>query len=328
MRVSRILVGVDHSAPGRSAFDQALALSRTHGAALIAVHAVPAKRPFSWRASQRSALLKSLRAEAKAAGVRFTASVQHGNPAGVILLHAVSRRPDLIVVGTHQRTGLERLRAGSVAERVAIRAEQPVLVVPSHVEKPARQFETIVAAVDFSKASDNAVEQAATLAARTRAALTLVHVVPGSLAVSTPDALYPGALEYQRLLVQDAWRRLQESTPEVALPDRAAYARVLTGDPATEIARFSASIHADLVVVGLTRRGAISRAVFGTTAARLLRMTAQPVLIVPEDHSLTLSRRDRVAHTDSRRISRGRDRPSAGAGGRAHGSGARIASRG
>jgi len=304
MPLGRILVGVDHSVPGRAAFEEALALSRAHTAALIAVHAVPAKRPFSWRARQRTALMKELRAEAKSAGVRFTTSVQHGNPAGVILLHAISRRPDLIVVGTHQRTGMERLRNKSVAERVAVKAAQPVLVVPLRDTRPPAAYATIVAAVDFSTASDNAVEQAAAVAAGTGAALTLVHVVPGALAASTPDSLYPGALDYQHLLVRDAWRRLQDR-PDLALPESTVHARVLTGDPATEVSRFAEASHADLVVVGLTRRGAVSRAVFGATAARLMRLAAQPVLIVPEDYK-PIVRRDRGSQRN--RASAGRDR--------------------
>jgi nucleotide-binding universal stress UspA family protein len=306
MPLARILVGVDDSVPGRAAFEEALALSRAHGAGLIAVHAVPAKRPFSWRARQRTALMKGLRAEAKSAGIRLTTSVQHGNPAGVILLHAISRRPDLIVVGTHQRTGMERLRKKSVAEQVAVKAAQPVLVVPIRDMNPPAAYTTIVAAVDFSTASDHAVERAAEVAAGTGATLTLVHVVPGALAASTPDSLYPGALDYQHLLVRDAWRRLQEPTPELGIPDATVRARVLTGDPATEVSRFAEASQADLIVVGLTRRGTLSRAVFGATAARLVRLASQPVLIVPEDY-MQVSRRNRVLPRNRASASRDRD---------------------
>jgi nucleotide-binding universal stress UspA family protein len=57
---------------------------------------------------------------------------------------------------------------------------------------------------------------------------------------------------------------------------------VVTGDPSTEIARIAAEIHADLIVVGVTQRGAISRKVFGATAARVMRVAEQPVIAVPE----------------------------------------------
>jgi nucleotide-binding universal stress UspA family protein len=179
---------------------------------------------------------------------------------------------------------MDRLRTGSIAERVGTRAAQPVLIVPERA-RPAGVHPSIVVAVDFSRASDNALEHAVGFAAGIGGTVTLVHVIPEALAVSAPDALYPGALDYQHLLVRDAWRRLQESTPSLRAPDTTARARVLTGDPASAIARFADGVHADLIVVGLTRRGAVSRVVFGATAARLMRVASQPVLVIPEDFS-------------------------------------------
>ena len=59
-------------------------------------------------------------------------------------------------------------------------------------------------------------------------------------------------------------------------------ARVLLGDTTTEISRVVDSIGADLLVVGVPKRGVVSRALFGTTAARLLRVIRVPMLAVPE----------------------------------------------
>ena len=129
------------SKPARAAFEQALALARAHDAELTVVHAVPVEKTFAWRANARTALIAKLRERAASAGVTFDVSVQHGDPAGVILLHAGSRRPDLVVLGPHQRRGLDRLRVGSVAERVSLGAAQPVLIVPSrHGGSTVRSF--------------------------------------------------------------------------------------------------------------------------------------------------------------------------------------------
>jgi nucleotide-binding universal stress UspA family protein len=51
---------------------------------------------------------------------------------------------------------------------------------------------------------------------------------------------------------------------------------------ATEISRVVDSIGADLLVVGVPKRAVVSRALFGTTAARLLRASRVPILAVPE----------------------------------------------
>src|SRR3712207_2998348 len=111
-QLSRVLVAVDSSKPARRAFDHALALARQHGAALVAVHAVPLTHAFGENAGARMASLSKLRHAARQAGVAFTARVQGGDPAELILLHARTLKPDRIVLGTHQRTGLQRLRRG------------------------------------------------------------------------------------------------------------------------------------------------------------------------------------------------------------------------
>jgi K+-sensing histidine kinase KdpD len=55
---------------------------------------------------------------------------QHGDPAGTIVLHANSRKADLVVLGSNRRRGWQRFREGSVGERVLRRAAWPVLIVP------------------------------------------------------------------------------------------------------------------------------------------------------------------------------------------------------
>jgi nucleotide-binding universal stress UspA family protein len=296
-QLSRILVAVDFSRPGRSAFDQALALSREHGAELTVVHAVPANRPFRRRSRERIALIAQLREIAESSGVRFSVGVQHGDPAGVILLHARSRRPDLIVLGTHQRTGLDRLRTGSVAERVVSQAAQPVLVVPRGNAGAVRSFDSVLVAVDFRDASNRAVEQAVALAARFNGRVTLLHVVPGS-PNGVPRHLYRyGAAEYQNGMRLDAWRRLHSVVPRDPTPGAQVHARVVTGDPATEIARVAAETDADLIAMGITRRSALSRKLFGGTAARVMRIAGQPVIAVPEIPSRVRAREERDTQT-------------------------------
>ena len=56
----------------------------------------------------------------------------------------------------------------------------------------------------------------------------------------------------------------------------------MTGDPSTEIARVATELDADLILVGVTPRGAIGRRIFGSTAARVIRTAGRPVLALPE----------------------------------------------
>jgi nucleotide-binding universal stress UspA family protein len=285
VKLNRILAAVDCSESARFAFDRALALSRAHDAELTVVHAVATDRPFGWYSGERVGLLAALRRGAEAAGVRFKLRVQQGDPAGVILLHARARRADLIVLGTSERTRFDRLRLGSVAETVAREAKQPVLVVPAtsgKAAKTAMPYNNVVVAVDFSEGSKAAVESALSIADGHNR-VTLVHVVRGAPPESASRYMYNlMEPEYQRQLARDAWRRIPEMIPADAKTTRKVHARVVAGDPSTEIARVAAEVDADLILVGVTARGAFGQIFGSSTAARVIRTAGRAVLAIPE----------------------------------------------
>jgi nucleotide-binding universal stress UspA family protein len=77
--------------------------------------------------------LNYLKAQAGLAGQRARVEVRQGEPVEVIAERAAQMRADLIVMGTHRRTGLARLLVGSVAAGVLRRAPCPVVLVPARV---------------------------------------------------------------------------------------------------------------------------------------------------------------------------------------------------
>src|SRR5438046_326022 len=93
--------------------------------------AMAASRRKCWpRARRRSfTFLTVLHHYALASGVSTTTAVLPGVPANTIVEAARTERADLIVLGTHGRTGLERVLLGSVAERVVRNAPCAVLTV-------------------------------------------------------------------------------------------------------------------------------------------------------------------------------------------------------
>ena len=129
-RIKKILCAVDLTRASRNAFDRALSLARVSNARLYVLHAVPADMPFSWRSDERLELLTALRKRAEREGVAVRVVEQHGDPARVIVLHANSRKADLVVLGSNRRRGWRRFREGSVGERVLRRAAWAVLIVP------------------------------------------------------------------------------------------------------------------------------------------------------------------------------------------------------
>jgi nucleotide-binding universal stress UspA family protein len=213
----------------------------------------------------------------------MTVSVEQGDP--VILMQASSRDCDLIVLGTRDRTGFDRLRSGSVAEGVTRRAACPVLVVPLAADgvdrNSPRAFGNVLCPIDFSEASTAALEQALRVVHETKGRLTLMHVLP-NLDPMSRYAYQVGGTDYGLLLERDAWQRLQECVPLDLRDGIDLRARVVTGAPAEQIARVSREIDANLIVMGVTARGAIGRRLLGATAVHVIRSAGRPVLAIPE----------------------------------------------
>jgi nucleotide-binding universal stress UspA family protein len=140
----RILHPSDFSPASRPAFSKALQLAKASGAQLLVAHVLPVLPllPDAYiaattydellrgqRASGRRQLDRLVR-KARAAGVRATGILlDFGVPAERLTQLAKSRRADVIVMGTHGRTGLTRALLGSVAARVVATATCPVLTV-------------------------------------------------------------------------------------------------------------------------------------------------------------------------------------------------------
>ena len=128
--ITKILCAIDLTKASRNAFDRALSIARVSKARLYVLHAVPANLPFSRHQSERLELLTSLRQRAEREGVPVRMVEQHGDPAGVIVLHANARKADLVVLGSNRRRGWQRFKEGSVGEQVLRRAAWAVLIVP------------------------------------------------------------------------------------------------------------------------------------------------------------------------------------------------------
>jgi nucleotide-binding universal stress UspA family protein len=143
-RVRRILHPSDFSRASTAAFRRAVEMAKREGAELLLAHVlapvmtlppegyVSPKLYEELETSNRGAAQKHLDglvAKAKKAGARATGFLLEGTPAERIAQAARSRRADLIIIGTHGRTGLARFFLGSVAARVVAIASCPVLTV-------------------------------------------------------------------------------------------------------------------------------------------------------------------------------------------------------
>lgn len=139
-----ILVGTDFSPASRPAFRRAVEMAAANGAALWIAHVTAPPLPLSpdgfvpprfyddMSAAIRTDAQRRLRPmlnRARKAGVRARTLTLAGAPHDALNRAARRHRADLIVLGTHGRTGLARLLVGSVASRVVATAPCPVLTV-------------------------------------------------------------------------------------------------------------------------------------------------------------------------------------------------------
>lgn len=145
MKAKKILFPTDFSDYGQEALRWATSLARDSGATLIIAHVEEPPMAYGGgemylpaeegdREELRRSLVKIVPSDP---GVRFEHKLLAGEPATAIVEAAEEENADLIVLGTHGRTGLTRLLMGSVAEAVVRRARCPVLTVKHPSAVPA-----------------------------------------------------------------------------------------------------------------------------------------------------------------------------------------------
>lgn len=137
LAIRRILYPTDFSDLSRPAFDLACSLARDYGAEIVVLHVrvPPVAAVVDGMAvpmptvTPDETLARLRRVTADDPSVRVVHRLEEGDPGSTILRVAAELEPDLLVMGTHGRSGLGRLLVGSVAEKVMRKAPCPVLTV-------------------------------------------------------------------------------------------------------------------------------------------------------------------------------------------------------
>ena len=298
--IRRILCPIDFSDCSRRALDHARAIAKWYHSTITLVHVSPIV-PLAAYASgsgvvpsanlspeEREALLMSMRqfgAAEASSGLRFDYLLAEGGTAAQILNAADTLASDLIVIGTHGRSGFERLMLGSVTEKVLRKATCPVLSVPPHstdaVPVPP-VFRRALCAVDFSECSIYALEYAISLAQEAGTSLTVLHVI--DIAPEIPDIhglMMGGVIDVREFIAQvdeRARARLKELVPDSLRTSCHVDVMVVPGRSYREVLRVAGDQSSDLIVLGVHGRGPVDRLFFGSTAQQVVREATCPVL--------------------------------------------------
>ena len=275
MALQRILVPTDISDFAGNALRWADMLRRRLGAQLTLVYANEPYIPFDVIEGPAAYLLQHepefrerltrelhdhVQRHLPEAGAAAEPLIVDKAPAQAILETAESIDADLIVMGTHGRTGWRRALLGSVAEKVVHHTGRSVLCIPADAPPSIGK---ILCPVNFTPIARVALEQAAMLAETFDAELLIVHVTDAIDHASDIAGEFAAWIE-----------------PHVR--NRCRYSHVLaSGNAAEETIRTAHGAHADLIVLGAQHKRFAGATVLGITTERVVRYARKPVWAVP-----------------------------------------------
>jgi nucleotide-binding universal stress UspA family protein len=277
--VHNVLCPADFSASGMGAFSESVRLARWFGAEITVVHVIPFAMPLPGemgyvpvpvKGACRAALmrLQQFVDATDHSGVPVSLVCREGHAADEIRAVARERNAELVVMGTHGRSGLKRLVLGSVTEAVLNHPPAPVLTVNRNRSRRDGPFQTVLCATDVSEWSAGTIAAALAIAGEGAKRFILLNVIEGG-AGSTGGARERTALT-----------AVHESIPIASQGSLPIEERVACGEPDREILAVAAEESVDLIILGAHGRGAVGH-VFGSTAQSIVREAPCPVMVIP-----------------------------------------------
>ena len=295
VKIKNILFATDFSPAANAALPYAAGIARHYGAKLHAVHVTSLPIPPAvggmygtvpaggWSPVIDEAELTS-KAEleqllGRFSGIESEAVVRTGEVwpivAGMVKAYGI----DLVVIGTHGRTGLQRMLGGSVAEAIFRTVACPVLTIGPRCSQDLNrtgEFRHILFATNFNTTSHSAAELAVSIAQENQAHLVLLHVVesPRTNELLRSEPLVPLSL-----------RALEDMLTALGETSFRHHSVVEIGDTAEKILQVARGNDADLIVLGAhaSQRQMGAAAHFpATTVHQVVSRALCPVLTVRE----------------------------------------------
>lgn len=288
VELKNILYLTDFSQPSEQALPYAIAMARKYGAKVHSLHVfipapyagkTPGMAAAGLEAEEEIARTEMQRIESQLSGLQHQEIVESGLSLRAAVDQAIREYEiDLIVMGTHGRTGPERLLLGSVTEEVFRRSNVPVLTIGPSVRTGAHsagRFHRVLFATDFTPASVAAAPYAVSLAEETEARLILLHVV------RMPEE--PKEEARFETSVAELIHRLYEVVPEeaqLAIPPQIA---IEYGNPGDMIIEAAKDRGADVIVMGVRSAAGhlgVATHVQRATAHEVVAHASCPVLTI------------------------------------------------
>lgn len=272
-----ILVPTDSSEPASHALRYASALGERFGAHLLVIYADPFIPPTDFTATtagvfelSRDAMMATAREDLRKHAERNVSSrapfdfrVIVGEPLDAILAQVRASGANLVVMGTHGRTGVNRLLFGSVTEAVIRAVPVPVIAVNPTAGETA-EVEKVLCPVTFTPACRDALLHAAALGGARSTLVLLVRTLDHD------DHPHMGVDELNRLH--------QWLPPELA--DRCEIKLVSAADEAEQIVEIAKELHVQMIAFGVAAGRPVTYSLLGTIAERVVQRSGCAVLTV------------------------------------------------
>jgi nucleotide-binding universal stress UspA family protein len=279
---------MDFSPPSRLALDHGIAFARKAHARLLVLNVVETPPAFTYaypadygkietqHREQASRMLSALVAPEDQDDLDLQIMVRTGNVEEEISSTILETKAAAVVMGTHGRGLFGRTFIGSVTQHMLRKVPVPILTV-CRVTRPLA-FERMLYATDLSGAYIQGFRSVLELAGTTGSTLAVLH------AVHAPTLAYVEAgmasIDKSQFL-DDARARLNALEAEAARQKIKVQSLLREGYPAEAILQAAEEDCADLIVMTVSRKGLIERALLGSTAERVIREARLPVLSIP-----------------------------------------------
>jgi nucleotide-binding universal stress UspA family protein len=280
--IKRILFATDFSSCAEHAEEYVALFARTYGATIHVLHVLEiyegvyaSVQDHRETDGQLARVVQHLQQRTVLATHQQTAGI----PDVLICEAAEENRSDLIVLGTHGRTGLQHILLGSTAERVLTMAPCPVLTVrePKYVKDPHEQgsirCKHVIVPIDFSECSFDALEYGIQIAKDFGAALILLHVLEPIPYLM--DLTFDHAAERNK---QDVTVQLTAVVNRIRSHGVSVQKVIRGGVPADSILEYVRTSGGDLIAMGTHGVRGIAHMMRGSVAEAVLRRAPCPVL--------------------------------------------------
>jgi nucleotide-binding universal stress UspA family protein len=283
--IKKILCPVDFFPASDAAAKYAASLAANYDATLHLLHVVSPIPPTAYdhmmNASEINKTMEDGAAEdmnncmakLRVRGLSVETEVRLGDVYDEIKRAIEEGKPDLIVMGTHGRRGVERWFMGSTTEKLLRHSPVPLVTITAAGDKLSAPPRRIMVTTDFSDGTTDALAYAFSVAQENESKVTLLHVL-NDVAADLPG-------KYRGSLINGVGKQLEDMVPAEARHWCDIVTRVETGVPYRIIKRVLEDERVDLLVMNIHGKGMLDRALLGSTAERVVRTAGCPVMLVP-----------------------------------------------